>query len=297
MKQIGPIKIIEGPNDSKVPFSRSLYIDGAEKVLIDTGADPSTLSTLEQKHSMNLIINTHYHPDHTCHNYLFPNTQKWINPIEFETVSSIENVAKENGIFQEWGKEGVDQWKKTIPNEWITSLLSINGTYEYDKQYNFGNVNMILLHTPGHTKGFACPYFPDLGVVYTGDYDMTSFGPWYNGTDGDIEDFVRSGQRLLNLDADVYITGHQKGVFTQNEFKRAMSDYLAIIDQRDNVISKHVQSGMNFEELTSIGIFYPKKTLEHTLLRTWERSGIRKHLERLGYIVLGTEIKSYVPTK
>ncbi|TXC93043.1 MBL fold metallo-hydrolase [Metabacillus litoralis] len=297
MKQIGPIKIIEGPNYSKVPYSRSLFIDGAEKVLIDTGADPSTLSNLEQKHSMNLIINTHYHPDHTCHNYLFPNTEKWINPIEFETVSSIESVAKENGIFQEWGKEGVDQWKKTIPDEWITSLLSINGTYEYDKQYNFGDVNMILLHTPGHTKGFACPYFPDLGVVYTGDYDMTAFGPWYNGTDGDIEDFVRSGQRLLNLDADVYITGHQKGVFTKTEFKSAMSDYLAIIDQRDDIISKHVQSGMDFEKLSSIGIFYPKKTLEHTLLRTWERSGIRKHLERLGYIVKGTEIKSYVRTK
>lgn len=297
MKQIGPIKIIEGPNDSKVPFSRSLFIDGAEKVLIDTGADPRALENLEQKHSMNLIINTHYHPDHTCHNYLFPNTEKWINPIEFETVSSIENVAKENGIFQEWGKEGVDQWKKTIPDEWITSLLSINGTYEYEKQYNLGDVNMILLHTPGHTKGFACPYFPDLGIVYTGDYDMTSFGPWYNGTDGDIEDFVRSGQRLLNLDADVYITGHQKGVFTKTEFTRSMSDYLAIIDQRDDIISKHVQSGMDFEELSSIGIFYPKKTLEHTLLRTWERSGIRKHLERLGYIVRGTEIKSYIRTK
>ncbi|WP_226666475.1 MBL fold metallo-hydrolase [Metabacillus litoralis] len=297
MKQIGPIKIIEGPNHSKVPYSRSLYIDCQEKVLIDTGADPKLLLKLEEDHGVNLIVNTHYHPDHTCHNHLFPNAEKWINPIEIEIVSSIDQVAKNNGIFQEWGEKGVEKWKESIPEEWVKSLSSIDGTYEYDKQYTFDDVHVIFLHTPGHTKGFACPYFPDFGVVYTGDYDMTSFGPWYNGTDGHINDFVRSGQQLLNLDANVYITGHQKGIFTKKEFQSAMEEYLAIIEQRDLIISKYVNSGMNFEELSSQGIFYPKKTLEHTLLLTWERSGIRKHLERLGYIVEGNEIKSYVPTK
>ena len=70
-----------------------------------------------------------------------------------------------------------------------------------------------------------------------------------------------------------------------------MGKFLAMIDQRDEIIEKYVRQGLNFEELTSIGIFYPKKILESVMiLRTWERSGIRKHLQRLGYRVHGSEI-------
>lgn len=116
MNRIGPIIIIEGPdNSSKVPFSRSLYIDNKDKVLIDSGANPKTLLELERNYGIELIVNTHYHPDHTYHNYLFPNTAKWINPIEFKTAFSIEGVAKGNGVYQEWGDEGVKLWKKNLP--------------------------------------------------------------------------------------------------------------------------------------------------------------------------------------
>lgn len=115
---------------------------------------------------------------------------------------------------------------------------------------------------------------------------MTSFGPWYNGTDGNIDDFIASGKRLLTLDADTYITGHQKGIFSKQEFSKAMEIFLAKIEERDEVISRFVHQGMNFEELTNVGIFYPKKSLENTILKTWERSGIRKHLNRLGYQVV-----------
>lgn len=285
MDRIGPIIIVEGAKSSKVPYSRSLFIDCSEKVLIDTGAEPKALKEIDQDYGVQLIINTHYHPDHTLHNHLFPKTTKLINPIEFETSLTIEGVASVNGVYQEWGAKGVEKWKETVPQEWVMNLGEISGAYEYETEYKFGEVKVQFLHTPGHTGGLACPYFPDLGVVFSGDYDMTSFGPWYNGTDGNIEDFIASGNRLLTLDADTYITGHQKGIFSKQEFTEAMAKFLAIIDRRDERISQYVQQGMNFEELTSVGIFYPKKSLENTILKTWERSGIRKHLTRLGLTV------------
>jgi len=297
MNRIGPITIIEGPNNSsKVPFSRSLYIDCSEKLLIDSGADPKSLQEINQQSGIELIMNTHYHPDHTSHNYLFPDATKLINPIEFETAQTIEGVARANGVFQEWGPKGVEVWKKNLPSRWIKSLGKYSGTYDYDKEYNFGGVKIQFLHSPGHTSGFSCPYFPELGVVFAGDYDMTSFGPWYNGTDGDIDDFIRSGKRLLELDADTYITGHQKGIFTKLEFADAMEIFLAIIDKRDEKIERYVRQGLTFDELTSIGIFYPKRTLENGILKTWERTGIRKHLQRLGLTVPELE-KVYMNTK
>ncbi|MFC0273419.1 MBL fold metallo-hydrolase [Metabacillus herbersteinensis] len=285
MQRIGPIIVVEGPNNSKVPFSRSLYIDCSEKVLIDTGADPQALLQIDQEYGIELIINTHYHPDHTCHNHLFPNATKWINSIEFQTSRTIDGIARGNGIFQEWGSHGVNLWRKSVPQEWLNSLDGISDTYEYDVDYSFGDVRTVFLHTPGHTSGFSCPYFPDLGVVYVGDYDMTSFGPWYNGADGSIDDFIKSGKRLLNIDADTFITGHQKGIFTKAEFHVAMEKFLSFIDKRDHLIDDYVQKGFSFEELTNIGIFYPKKSLTEPIFKTWERSGIRKHLQRLGYVV------------
>ncbi len=297
MNRIGPITIIEGPNNSsKVPFSRSLYIDCTEKVLIDSGADPKSLLEIDKQTGIGLIMNTHYHPDHTAHNYLFPAATKLINPIEYETAKTIDGVARANGVFQEWGPKGVEEWKKNLPSQWVKSLGNYSGTYDFDKEYNFGGVKLHFLHSPGHTSGFSCPYFPELGVVFAGDYDMTSFGPWYNGTDGDIDDFIRSGKRLLELDAQTYITGHQKGIFTKQEFAEAMETFLAIIDKRDEKIEHYVRQGFTFEELTTIGIFYPKRTLENGILKTWERTGIRKHLDRLGLTVPELD-NVYVNTK
>jgi hydroxyacylglutathione hydrolase len=291
MRRIGPIMIIEGANNSKVPFSRSLYINSKDKVLIDTGADPTELRALDDQYGVELVVNTHYHPDHTLHNHLFGDAEKWINPIEFETIQSIEGIARGNGVFQEWGHTGVEAMRKQFPKEWVQSLGEISGTYQYEEEYNFSGVKVNFLHTPGHTKGYSSPYFPEFGVVYVGDFDMTSFGPWYFGSDGDIGEFIASSKLLLELDADIYITGHQKGVFSKQEFELAMNKFIGIIDQRDEIIDKYVRQGMNFEELTNIGIFYPKKMLEVMIMKTWERSGIRKHLQRLGYSVEGTEIQ------
>ncbi|WP_251552342.1 MBL fold metallo-hydrolase [Neobacillus muris] len=285
MHRIGPLLIIEGPNRSKVPYSRSLYIDCSEKVLIDTGADPQALLDLDHEYGVELIINTHYHPDHTLHNHLFKDTVKLINPKEYETALTIEGVAQLNGVYQEWGEKGVELWKKSLPEAWSKNLGEISGAYEYETEYAFGDVKVHFLHIPGHTSGIACPYFPELGSAFVGDYDMTTFGPWYNGSDGNIEDFIRSGNRLLELDCHTYITGHQKGIFTKQEFKQAMEKYLAVIDHRDQLIEQYVLKGLDFNELTSIGIFYPAHLLEGPILKTWERSGIRKHLKRLGYTV------------
>lgn len=289
MQQIGPLIIVEGPNNSKVPFSRSLYINCSEKILIDSGADPKALLNINEQFGINLILNTHYHPDHTQHNYLFPKAKKLINSLEFDTARSIEGIGKANGIYQEWGDAGIELWKKNVPKEWVNSLWEITSTYDYEVEYSFGGVKVIFLHTPGHTSGLASPYFPELGVVYVSDYDMTSFGPWYNGTDGNIDEFIKSGKRLLNLDADTFITGHQKGTFTKKEFQHEMEKFLDIIDKRDEIIDNCVRKGLTFEELTNIGVFYPKKMLNRSILKTWERSGARKHLHRLGHYSLENE--------
>lgn len=285
MNRIGPLIVIESPQNCKVPYSRSLFIDSPERVLIDSGAEPQALLEIEKQFGLESIMYTHYHPDHTQYGYLFPNAEKIINPIEFEATRSLDNIAKEYAIVQEMRHSELEKWKQSVPPQWEQSLQQISKVCEYDTDYSFGEVKTIFLHTPGHTKGFSCPYFPELGVVFTGDYDMSSFGPWYNGTDGNIDDFINSGKMLLQLDADTYITGHHKGIFTKTEFKKAMEAFLSVIDKREEAIAKYVSMGLTFEELTNVGIFYQKPILENPIYQVWERSGIRKHLKRMGLSV------------
>lgn len=286
MERFGKILVIESPQNCKVPYSRSLYIDSPEGVLIDSGSEPNALLEVDKEFGIGMIMNTHYHPDHTRYGYLFPNADKRINPIEFETTISMKNVAEEYALLQELGQSELHKWLESVPVEWEKSLRQISGVYEYNKEYSFGEVKTIFLHTPGHTKGHTCPYFPDEGVVFTVDYELSSFGPWYNGTDGDIDDFIKSGKKLLELDADIYITGHHKGILSKAEFTAAMEKYLSVIDKRDEKIEKYVQMGMTFEELATVGIFYPKRILEqNSIYRVWERCGIRKHLRRMGLSV------------
>ncbi len=73
-----------------------------------------------------------------------------------------------------------------------------------------GDVDLHVLHTPGHAPGACCFHSPALGVVFTGD-TLFAGGPGATGRSysdfGTIVTSVR--ERLLTLPADtVVLTGH-----------------------------------------------------------------------------------------
>jgi glyoxylase-like metal-dependent hydrolase (beta-lactamase superfamily II) len=73
-----------------------------------------------------------------------------------------------------------------------------------------GDVDLHVIHTPGHTPGSCCFYAPALGVVFTGD-TLFQGGPGATGRSysdfGTIIESIRD--RLLTLpDETVVLTGH-----------------------------------------------------------------------------------------
>jgi glyoxylase-like metal-dependent hydrolase (beta-lactamase superfamily II) len=69
-------------------------------------------------------------------------------------------------------------------------------------RFDVSDVQLEVLHTPGHTAGSVCLYCADLGVVFTGDA-LAAGGPVAH--DGLYADFPRQltaiGERLLDLPA------------------------------------------------------------------------------------------------
>ncbi len=79
-----------------------------------------------------------------------------------------------------------------------------------DTRLQVGGVELVALHTPGHSPGSTCLYVPDLGTVFTGD-TLFQGGPGATGRSFSdrptIEASIRA--RLLSLPEETVVrTGH-----------------------------------------------------------------------------------------
>ncbi len=291
----GCIRVIPGDSGGRFPFCNSLFIDDAVKVVIDPGAGPDKLAEIKNKHHVDLVLNTHYHFDHIAYNYLFDQAEIRINEEESNCFRDRREIAARVSMVQVYGEEWVPGWLDRIAradspqspytpqnrHEWWLSTARLDGTYRWGDVLDFGRTRLEVIAAPGHTAGFSCFYFPNQGVVYTGDIDLTEFGPWYCGTDSDIDQFIATARHIARLDADTFITGHEQGVLTRAEFRHRLDAYLAIIEQREQRILSALTEPLDAKQVAALGLIYGKKYLVDDWVRAWEEVAVEKHLRRL----------------
>ncbi|NVM29284.1 MAG: MBL fold metallo-hydrolase [Candidatus Helarchaeota archaeon] len=297
MEQFGNIKIISGKFDSKFPYCRAVFIDDKIKAVIDPGSGREILLDIIRKNRINYLFNTHYHYDHIHYNYLFYRSKIFLNKIEAECFIDPSNILKRVGIYQVHGQRAIDDWlhytrqinaKKTpfSPSRnhaWYLSTCRLDGTYAYDETWQCGDTEFKFIHTPGHSSGFCCVLFPGEELICTGDIDLTPFGPWYGGTDSDIDEFTASSRKVADLELKYYATGHEMGTFSHADFETQLEKYLKKIDKRDTKILSALESGsMTIEALTKLGMIYGgPKYITDPWVYAWEQVTLLKHLERL----------------
>lgn len=302
--RFGPVSVIFGEPSSVFPNCTSLYVDGlTERAVIDPGAGPEALKAFAGR--VDLVVNTHYHFDHIWGNHFFRGSPVLLNEVEKNCFPDLEEVGSRLGIREVYGDEGVKDWIDKLARtggvaasrrgggvtpraphspayrpEWWLSTRTPARSYPYG-EFNVGSVRAVMVHTPGHTAGLACPFFPDEGLVYTADIDLTRFGPWYAGTDGDMDAFAVSARALLALDADWYLTGHQEGLVRKADFAQRLEDYLGVIGERDRRALEVLGNGASEEELLREGLLYGSRYHADPWIYMWDLVATRKHIERL----------------
>jgi hydroxyacylglutathione hydrolase len=291
----GPISIVPGENGSTFPFCTSIFIDDDTKVLIDPGAGLKPLGDLKGRERIDMVINTHYHFDHIAYNYLFDEAKILINEGEGNCFRDRKHIGALLGMAEVFGDAWVDGWLERISkpdtkqspyspqnnHKWWLSSARIEGTYGWGEIFDFGRVTMQMIGTPGHSRGFSCPYFPEYGLVYTADMDLTDFGPWYGGSDGDIDAFIDSVHAIEKLDAEYFITGHEAGIVERKEFIRGMKVFLEKIDERDSRILSLITEPKTLDEIAGRGPVYGKKFLVDDWIYMWNKLMVKKHMQRL----------------
>jgi glyoxylase-like metal-dependent hydrolase (beta-lactamase superfamily II) len=137
-----------------------------------------------------------------------------------------------------------------------------------------------IIGAPGHTPGHLAFLFREQGILFLGDYDMTSFGPWYGDLYSSIEDTIDSLGRLRATPADKWFTGHDTGFFTDNE-ERLWRQYENVIYQREEKLLSFLATPRSITEIVQSWLIYGKPREPLAFFEFGERALTAKHVDWL----------------
>lgn len=268
--------LLTGENFGNFPYANSLVIEGSKRAVVDAGAGVGRLKPLAER-GIDVLIFTHFHPDHGRDAYLFQGAQWWAHEADAPAISSVDGYKR----FRHYHKPG---------KEYLLHLeQSRLGVYPYgpvavqfrDGDWlDFGSIRLQVIHTPGHTPGHCCLYEPEMEILFSADIDASSFGPWYGDPVGDIDDFIASIQRVIDLNPKMLVPSH--GLPITEGIRQKLEDYCSIIFQREEKILQFLRKKPgSLETLVGSGLIYRKIPEPDDLFRYFEATILEKHLRRL----------------
>ncbi|MBW2631034.1 MAG: MBL fold metallo-hydrolase [Deltaproteobacteria bacterium] len=275
--KFGCLTFIQGQKGGKYPFCNSLFIDDREKVIIDPGSGENLLKKLNMRKEINIIVNSHYHEDHTSFNYLFPEAKLYVPKDEAPCFRSLEKLLDFYGLL---GTNLEHKWRDIFVNYFHYRERIPNLEFRDGDLLNFGDTTLQIIHTPGHTIGHSSFFFPEEKVLFMGDLDLTAFGPWYGDRVSDIDQTMVSLHKLLTIPARIFITSHEAGII-EGDITKRVEAYLGIIDQREDTLLNFLEKPRTLDEIVNQWIIYKKPREPREFFEPGERGMIKKHLDRL----------------
>jgi cyclase len=127
-----------------------------------------------------------------------------------------------------------------------------NETFTGDRRLNIDGVRMNLFYSgPAHTSGDVVVYLPDQRIAFIGDLVFIGRDPLIHRQKGGTSfGLVHTLQKILTLDADTFISGHNDPLT-----KADIQGLLASIEEKQAKIKALIQQGESLEEIkTAFGI-------------------------------------------
>ncbi|MFQ6088514.1 MAG: MBL fold metallo-hydrolase [Candidatus Methanofastidiosia archaeon] len=261
------IFLIEGKNNSQFPYSNSLFIKDEKTCLVDTGFG----NFIE---GVDIIINTHSHPDHIWGNSKFKRI--FIHEAESYALNSLSGMKENFGILN---SEIEEDWGFFLKS-FISHFKSPSQTFKDRDIIELGDLKFEVIHTPGHSPGHCCFYERGERFCYLADIDLSSFGPWYGYEHSNLDDFIKSIEKLKRFKIETAATSHKRDLVEEN-VSEELKKYLERIQKREERIEEFLREERTLEELTDEKIIYGEFPNPRKIFRYFEKMMITKHLERL----------------
>jgi glyoxylase-like metal-dependent hydrolase (beta-lactamase superfamily II) len=228
-RRLGRATVLGGARAGKYPDGNSLLVEGTEETLV---VDPS-LSLIERRSALprvDRVVNSHCHEDHVAGNHLFPDVLWHFHEADLPGIHSLDGLmaiygfdAATDGAFR---KVVVDQFHFTPRPDAVA--------YRDGCVFDLGRTRVRVIHAPGHTRGHCVLMVEPEGILYLGDIDLSSFGPYYGDAWSSLEDFERTLGLVREIDAQHYATFHHIGVVDgRTAFVERLGRFTAVIAQRE----------------------------------------------------------------
>ena len=270
---------IEGANGGRYPDCHSLFIKDNISVIIDPACREEVMQEIASGPAVDIILNTHYHEDHRVFNYEFSNARLCVHELDAHGYGSLEDFIAGFAVVNNPNLK--ELWTAFMLDSCKYRPYHVDETFTDGFEIDLGNTLLQVIHTPGHSAGHCCFFFPHEGVAYLGDMDLTSFGPWYASRNSNIDEFLSSIDKIRNLRPRVVITSHGDGLITENVDAR-LKAYGDIIHRRDDMILEFLIQPHTLEEILDLEIIYRRKQKAPDAFFYWDdRWMIEMHLERL----------------
>ena len=276
-RQFGRIRFVCGENGGKYPFNHSLYLQGdRSRVIIDPACSLEKLTRLKDE-GVDCVWLSHWHEDHIRYIDLFENCSLWVSGRDFPPLTDIN-------IFLDWYDIKIPQershWRKIMLEIFNFRSRSEANFLVDDATIDLGGLTMQVLPSPGHTPGHLSFFFPEEELLFLGDYDLTSFGPWYGDLYSDIEETIKSIHKLKAVPARRWVASHHTGLFEENP-GRLWDDYENVIHERENKLLAFLEKPKTIAEICAAWLIYGRPREPKEMYEFNERVLVRKHLEYL----------------
>lgn len=259
----------------------ALLVDDEIRLLLDTGAGTAINDTVPE--NIDMVINSHHHMDHISGNKKCIRSEFFIHELELDAINSVAKMTATDGWDELMGNENVgkgDHLDEKSPKVDYRNLR-FDGTVEDGEKISCGRTGLEVIHVPGHTPGHCAFFFPEIDFIYLADLCLTKFGPWYGDSDSDIDDLLKSLDRILEMGISMAATGHRKEILSGREKITAeLTGFRDRILKREEMIYSFLKENpRDFETIVRKKMIYPVHPMGFLLF--WEKCMVRNHLKRL----------------
>jgi len=275
------IHIIHGKNRGRSPFCNTVLVLDKINAIIDPGCGLEILEKVASIAKIDLVLNSHSHPDHTSGNWLLGEISKPEIMVPADNIDSISDAQSLAYRFLNQDLAGL----------WLDEYLPVTGFKNFTPGSNFsdghefklGKTRFIAIHTPGHLNDHYCLFEPDKRILLGFDIDLSPFGPWYGNPESDIKLFKRSIEKIRTIPIDIYFSSHAKPVKGQYIDRRIQS-YASMFEKRDASVLSCIpdNKGATLNSIVSLSPIYDTDhSYPDKILHYGEKQMVKKHLDQI----------------
>jgi glyoxylase-like metal-dependent hydrolase (beta-lactamase superfamily II) len=242
---LGHATVLTGERGGKYPHGNSLLVRGREETLL---VDPS-LSVAPRRadlESVDWVLLSHCHEDHLAGAHLFADRPLLLHELDRPGMDSLDALMEIYGYAEPIGTP----WRAALVERFHYVPRPDARGFAADAVFDLGGVRVRAIHTPGHTRGHCAFHVEPDDVLYLGDIDLSSFGPYYGDAWSDLEDFERTLERVREIRARWYATFHHIGVLDgRDAFLARLARFAAVIGDRERRLLEYLAEPRTLAEI------------------------------------------------